>query len=321
VAACGALLYSGGEVLDDSPDVAPTGHAEIDTIDPADGTEATLNWDNISQDGDETLEVWMRPDGGAWLQVVPNGLYGGSMISSDLDVSLAASQSLDLDGLEIGLDYDVAIRYRRGSQYHVDYSSDDPSDWPAASRTTFNTTPVAPVLDSLEWTRTSATIERIRVSFTPAADHEVLVHEVLRDSTPIGTIPAGTFVYDDYGITGETVESYEVRAVAHGHNSALSNTVALWAGPPAPVSPVHDGGAAGACDPGDAAYAISWTAGDITLPTQVFEDSVVVETAPAGDEFAVGICADESVPDLAVRHAQTLYAVTDYSTTVVVAAP
>jgi hypothetical protein len=53
----------------------------------------------------------------------------------------------------------------------------------------------------------------------------------------------------------------------------------------------------------------------------VLEESAVVETAPAGDEFAVGICADETTPDMEVRHTLTQYGVTDYSDLVTVAAP
>lgn len=290
-AASGGLLYSGGETLADSPDVAPTGHPEIASI-TATGTTATVEWDNVLQDGDETLELWLKPDGGAWAQVPP-----------DSNVTLAASQTRDAT-VAIGLDHTAAVRYRRGGQYGAGYESENPDDWPASARATFHSTPVAPTLDTVVWARASASVERARVSFTPAAGHEGLQHIVRRDGAAIETLAAGVTQFDDTGLTGETTESYTVRAVAYGHESVDSNQISVWAGPiPAPSNVEYSG-------PPGGEYTISWDSGRLDLATQVLIDGVVQVTAAVGAESAGFFATPPFV--VSVRHMETKFGVTDY---------
>jgi hypothetical protein len=307
-AAGGGLLYSGsvpvGEGADSSPDTSPTGHAEIASA-TGEGSTATVEWDNVAQDGDEVLELWLREGAGAWAHVPP-----------DTAVTLAASQSRGLTDLTIGVEHTVAVRYRRGGQYHQDYESSDPLEWPASSRETFITIPETPTLDSVEWARVSSSVERARVKFTVAPDHQVLQHEVFRDASSIGTVAAGVYQFDDTGITGETNHTYTVRALGPAANSALSGGVTRWMGPvPAHSDFFYTASGVGGCPGGQSAFDLWWTNGRPDLPTRLLVGGVPTDLDPGVDAFN-GICSSDP-PSFSIRHVEVAFGVEDFSPTVI----
>jgi hypothetical protein len=75
--------------------------------------------------GDETVEVWYKPDGGGWTLA----------LSTAIDTS-GATQDLSFTVGVVSGDYTVAVRYRRLGQYRTGYTSTDPDDWPAGSLAT-----------------------------------------------------------------------------------------------------------------------------------------------------------------------------------------
>lgn len=105
-------LYCSG-VLFAAPGGPPTGYPLIGAIIPTSNT-LTVPFDNITADGDETVEMWLQEDGGGYGKV-REVLVDGASQTEDLGPS---------DGVSAGHTYDVALRYRRGVRFTANY--DDP---------------------------------------------------------------------------------------------------------------------------------------------------------------------------------------------------
>ena len=241
-AACGALLYTQSTALVEVSRDPPTGYARIDTVD-ATGPVGTLQWDNISQDGNEVLEIWLREGGmGQWEQFFPSQ-----------NITLASRQKATLTDLIGGVIYTVAIRYRRGGQYALDFAHDDPEQWPQDARREFTVTPAAPVLNMLTWRRVTQEDEVVEGVFTPIPGQEGLEHRVAQVGNSIevsvqpldqaGQTPGdtsesvGRFRVSEFAT--ETDVEFYVYAVADTGNSAPSNTVSIYTGPPSPTDATY----------------------------------------------------------------------------------
>jgi len=114
---------------------APVGYPDGDSTSPIaiTSTAATTRHVNHSNQGDETVEVWMRVNpAGAWSMEAEAPVSG-----------VGDTQSIPVTGLTPDTLYDVARRYRKNGLYNAGAENTaDPTAWPAASRdqvTTLNT--------------------------------------------------------------------------------------------------------------------------------------------------------------------------------------
>lgn len=297
------MLYGDGTALT----APPTGYPSFNSATyPAAGS-ATLTVDHNDSDGDETMEIWIRPTGGSW------------ELAASVAVNGLAQQDVALTGKLTGTDYDYAGRYRRGAYYTSGYEdSSDPTQWATYVADAFLTTMDAPTLDSLTWQRNNNSEEEIGVQFTPAhADRDVVIK---RGAVEVTTITAAThggaqYTYHDTGITGEATNSYETfHRTADVDGPTASDS--LWGGPVAPsalsVTPI------GFC------YNASWTNGNTSAETEIesknidlSEDWHLDHTELAGGSSESNICptgwgATEEF-DVRVRHKLTSFSVVDYS--------
>lgn len=286
----------------------PTGYPSNPTAGSITDTSIQLEVTNNDQDGDETLEVWLREAGGSW------------ELMRSFEVTMAATQTHELTGLKPGWDYDVAVRYRRGPYYTAGYESDEPMDWPASARDSFTTTLDAlPTINGASWSRTDATTEQITLDISPpyiGDDYDV---EIRRDGSLIHTEEdvSGRFDHADTGIAGETNEVYDCRLRTPYVDGAYTATRTRWAGPSAPtitaLTVESDG------------YEVDWTnAGswpveiwdDMPTPTGDFPDTLQA-TAPA-DEIGYIVTWDPAPAsgtniEVGVRHKKTTDGVDDFS--------
>lgn len=97
-------------------------------------TTARLHWENPSSYyGDEVVEIYVKKAGGSWER--------GNPAESANDAGGPGRQIT----IAAGTDYEVAIRYRKGGDYHPDTPGKfgdegfDPSTWPASVRASFTT--------------------------------------------------------------------------------------------------------------------------------------------------------------------------------------
>ncbi len=293
----GALIFDSGSLID-ALDEAPTGFPSSVSAD-AGATEARIGWTNTGALENETAEVWVKPAGGNWTLAAQIAVAG-------------ATQEAVVGSLSVAVDYDAAVRYRRGGRYTAGYE-DDPSSWPATSRTTFTTELNAPDLTSVTWSRTSASTERARVVFAP--DDPAAKHQILRDGSVIATLEAGVTTYDDTGITGEAYHTHTVRAVLGAFESVQSNALTRWMGPepgPSAASAVDSGLQCGGPDLHD--HGVSWTNGNAAWETEIRVDGASTMIAAAGvTDVVTGICANPADPRISVRHRVTAFGVHDYS--------
>ena len=147
--ASGGPVYSGVAVpFSGGLSSTPTGYPELANLTA--GT-TTVNFEWINQAGagtvfgDEILEVWLKVGAGMWNKVREQDAGGGALSGGTMALTAA-------DGVLAGTLHDVAIRYRRGSEYNhagtYDYRGSTPADWNATawaqSRDTV-TTDAAPV--------------------------------------------------------------------------------------------------------------------------------------------------------------------------------
>src|SRR5690606_9575625 len=170
-AVSGGLIYVGAALP-----LEPPGFNDTLSVSDIGPDSVMLHWKNRDMIGDELIEVWLRPAGGAWA------------LATSVGVSAAVDQQYLLEGLDAGTDYDWALRAVRGGLYRAGYESPDPDTWPAASRSSFTTAILPPTIESATWERTAADRERIRLTITPA--HAGADIRVYRDAALIATIPA-----------------------------------------------------------------------------------------------------------------------------------
>lgn len=303
---CGFRLPQAGFGLVSPPTGYPSSPTASGETDTTVDIEVTLN----SQDGDETLEFWARPDGDS-----------DYTLWASYEVGAGGTQSETLTGLDAGWEYDVAVRLRRGSYYTAGYESDDPDLWPSSSRTTFTTTMAStPTINSAAWSRTSASVEKIQLTITPPYTGTGYDVEIRRGGVLIETETdvSGVFTYDDTGCTGEASNSYDCRLVTPYVNGSYTGTTAQWAGPPAPT--IDD-----VSVESDDEYDVDWTNGGSfstevydSLPSELEVDVMdnLRSTEAAGEVTAtvgVGGGNDGLQPWVGVRHKATSYGVDDYS--------
>ncbi len=289
---------------------APTGYPSAPSMSNITDTTADLTVTNNGQDGDETLEVFLRPAGGS-----------DYSLHASFEVTGAASQLVSLTELSPGWDYDIAVRYRRGSYYTDGYESSDPDTWPATARTTFTTTLAAlPTIDSGSWARASASVEQILVTVTPPYTGTGYSVELRRGGVLIYTFSdiSGQEGYYDAGCAGEASNVYDCRLVTPYVDGAYTATSSYWGGPPAPaISSVS-------VNVNDEYY-VDWANG-ASLETEVYDSlpselEVDVMNNLRGTEAAgttsknvsVGAGHDGKYPWVGVRHKQTSFAVDDFS--------
>jgi len=303
---CGFRLPQSGYGLASPPTGYPSGPTASNETDTTVDIEVTLN----SQDGDETLEMWVRADG--------DSAY---TLWASFEVGSGGTQTETLTGLDAGWEYDIAVRFRRGSYYTAGYEDSDPDTWPSSSRSTFTTTMTSlPTIDSATWARTSASVERIQLTITPSYNGTGYDVEIRRGGVLIATETdvSGTFTYNDEDCTGEASNSYDCRLVTAYVNGSYTAATALWAGPDAPEISSID-------IDSDDEYDVYWANGG-SFETEVY-DSLPSEsegdvmdnlrtTEVAGEATAavgVGGGNDGKYPWVGVRHKATTYGIDDYS--------
>lgn len=292
---CGGILYAGGVGLTGGsgsstpPDAFPTALGGAAGAAAASSAPATVTWTRNSAAGDEHFEVWMKPTGGSWSQRAAGRTAGANESAA---VSLAT-----------GTRYDTAVRYRRGSQYTAGYTSANPEDWPAPARGTITTQLGVPTPGAATWSRTSAAAERIRVTFTPF--HPDRAVEVLRGGVLAGTAPAGATEFVDATPAGESANIYTFRHKTGDATGAASPAIPAWGGPPAPLltDVQHAEGTL---------YVASWTNGEASAETELWDDGGLDRTLAAGETSAGGI--GSSGPEVVqVRHKLLSFGVFDHS--------
>lgn len=287
----------------------PTGYPSVSALVAAD-TTLELTWANNDQDGDETVEVWLKADGGSWA------------LKKSYAVNALATQTVtDIEGLKAGWDYDVAVRYRRGSYYTFGYEGSDPDQWPVSSRGSFTTTlNTKPTIDTAVWSRTSASAEQVLLTITPPYTGTGYDVEIRRGAVLIYTETdvTGNFQYADTGCTGEADNSYDCRLITPYVNGGYTTATVRWAGPPAPTVT--------AVEAGNEKYTVEWT-NAAALETQIY-DSLPSELEvdatdnerwtesynPPGEWIGDEIPGSSGLrPWIAIRHRATAYGVYDYS--------
>lgn len=287
----------------------PTGYPSNPTASNITDTTADITVTNNGQDGDETLELWLKPGGGSgW------SLYGSYAVGTD------PTKVINLTGLQGGWYYDLAVRYRRGPHYTAGYENDDPLLWPASSRTNFTTTLAAlPTIDSLVWARASASVEQILVTVTPPYSGNGYDVQLRRGGADIYTFQdiSGTEGYYDPGITGEVDNVYDCRLVTPYVTGAYTATKTCWGGPLSPsVTSLTQYDANG--------YEIHWAAGgdystevwdDFPTPTGDFPQTLRKTVGPTlnlyQEEGEAGWSGETA--EVGVRHISTVDGVDDYS--------
>jgi hypothetical protein len=287
----------------------PTGYPSAPTMNDIGDQQADVVVTNNGQDGDETLEIWLRPAGGAWA------------LKRSVPVSLAATQEHTLEGLSPGWDYDIAVRYKRGPYYTFGYEASDPGAWPATARGSFTTTLAAlPVINSGIWSRTSASTEQILLSITPPYSGASYSVEIRRGGVLVKTETGvtGAFQWADTGITGEAANSYDCRFVSPYVNGAYTSSTVVWGGPLAPTLDVAESNT-------PLTYTLEWS-NAISAYTEVYDSLPSELEADAMDNLRYTENPDQwehisgefpassgSKPWCAVRHKVTTYGITDYS--------
>ena len=287
----------------------PEGYPSNPTATVVADTTATLQVTNNSPAGDETLEVWLKEDGGSYA------------LHASFGVSTAATDDHELTGLKAGWLHAVAVRYRRGPFYSPGHESSDPTEWPVAAQGTFTTTlSVAPTISSHRWERDSATIEGITLSALSPNYGTGYSIEFRRDGVLADTALAAiaSVVITDTGITGETLHAHDCRVVTAYAQSPYSAAVSTWAGPPAPTLTQATSVLA-------ENYHCTWTNAE-DAHTEVWDNlpSLVAEARETlRGTAAVGAVLFESgtisgstgtQPDITIRHKLTQFGVDDYST-------
>jgi hypothetical protein len=301
---CGFRLPQAGYGTIEPPTGAPSNPTASNITD----TTLDLTVTNTGQDGDETLEVWLREGGGSWA------------LNTGVEVGAAGTTVVPLDGLKAGWFYDVAVRYRRGPYYTAGYESPDPNDWPAAAKGDFTTTlATLPTIDGTSWARVSATVEQIGITFTPSYTGTGYDVEIRRDSSLINTVAdvTGQQTYQDPTIAGETTEVYDIRMVTPYVNGAYTATVNRWAGP---LQPTIEQVISESTD----SYDAYWANGQAGVATEVWDDYPGLGGSPITLRKTTNIDADytatSEIPgsggsalDVWLRAKLTSYGIEDFS--------
>ena len=292
----------------------PTGYPLVYTI-VAGGIYATINVWNINQDGDETLELWLSEDVGAWF------------LKKTVLVATTEFQAVRIEGLTPGTSNRIALRYRRGLFYTIGYEDPDPTNWPSGSWAQFDTYIAPPTIYSGVWSRIDGVSEKIALTITPAVGQETQDIKIYRNTVLVHTISGphvGDATWDDTGITGETEVSYEFVTVGGSGDSIKSDPLLVWAGPlTIPVIEWLFNMEVG----GNDHYEIRLDPGDVTMETEVHDNYdgaggtgayALRMTLADGEEILItgvlaGVPASPGVEiGVKIRHKDTQFAVDDF---------
>lgn len=272
--------------------------------------------------GDESYELWLKAGAGAW------GLHSVGAVEQ-----VASTQDFELANLEEGVEHRMQLRMQRESRYRDDYQSADPDDWPAQSLLIF--TPgveeyAAPTLNSLTWSRTSGSSERITASVTSSTGNEALTLQLLRNGVVVDEVAGphvGAVNLVDLDPPGEESHNYTVRHRSGFLAGLQSSPVSKWVGPAAPS------GLAEVAPGAWYDYEVAWDAPESGCVTEVYDTWVnasvfALRTTTAADATGYDTSAgglleknsalepNGNIPAYArvrIRHALTQFAVTDYS--------
>lgn len=324
---CGAILYgrTGYEG-------ASRGYPDFASAVSADADSFTITWTDESPEGDETVEVWIRRTGGSW----------GTEPAATAPISLAPTATVN--GVYAG-DYEVAIRYKRDGLYasagdvsgHPTYDyTGSPETWPAVSRGTFTVSGVAPTITAQVWSRQSASVERIAVTYAGGLWPVQLLRNTVNNAgtaTLIHTSSAASGTYnDDAPGTGETTVYYFVKNVyPDASTGPVSAAYPRWIGPDAPAGMVQFFTNVIALDADYYKYSVEWDAPPTGTVTKVEDDYLCVATFANQSTTAANATdvtdktvtkASAQVEDgsedivsvtMRARHEITQFAVLDYS--------
>jgi len=222
VARSGGIMYSPVE----GAITPPTGAASSVVLSSPGPVTFAAAWDNNGLTGGEIAELWVHD------VVADTWALWGSVPAS------GATQTATIDNQEPSTEYEMQIRYRRGVFYGTGYTDPDPANWPSGpsgslSNQVTTTAIAAPVLSSLTWSRVSSTVEQVELAWTGDATLESVIYHPggLLGPIQVAVVPAGTFVYDDTAISGETYLEYFVTQKSGVHESNHSSTLQVWTGP------------------------------------------------------------------------------------------
>lgn len=232
---CGGIIFGGGTPVFAPPAGAPS----LESVTDVTTTSAVINIAHSNAEGNEVLEVWIRPSGGDWARLTPEL------------VELPGPQAVHATDLASGVSYDVAPRYRRGPHFTPGYGGDDPSQWPSYVPDAFTTMLGAPQITAAVWERVSQTAERCTLNITPASLTELRIYRSDDNGQTwnlLATIAQEThagdpLVYHDDTIVGEVYVQYKaVHFTSGAGEGEASNVVTLWTGPIAPQNVTVDDG-------------------------------------------------------------------------------
>lgn len=210
---------------------------------------ALVSWTNDSIVGDEQVEVWVRPDAGAWVQSTAVRVSGTTQ-STTITTGITGSGS-----------YDVALRMTRRGVYLATYLDPDPANWPAGAQATGSVVVIGTPSVGLVWA--PGTMTASWGTPTPAtAISEVRYYRVASpwndgtntDPTPttITTAPGATSVGITVAAQGST--NVQVRWKVGDVAGPWSVPQAAWNGPDVVPSSL----AVAYTQPFAAAYQVSW---------------------------------------------------------------
>lgn len=268
----------------------------------------TIRHTNVAMVGDETIEYWVKPSGGAWSQ------------SGSQSVAGTTEQSFTYLNLLYGKSHSFQIRARRGAVYRTGYTDADPGVWPAGSALTYATQLEAPANVSISWSRTSSVAEQISVVVTPHYTDVDL--ELVRSAVVKATAVqphSGNVTLIDTTITGEANFTFTARHKTADRTGPESAAVTRWAGPLAPtLTAMTDGGSC-------RQYDVTWTNGDVSAATEVHDNYAgsgtlgpfaLRQTEIAGTTYTAVVLDPQSelvTVSAKLRHKATAFTVDDFS--------
>lgn len=223
---CGAVLYARGGYVG-----ASRGYPDFGAATAVDGDSFRIDWANISAEGDETVEVWLRKTGDAWPE------------DPSYTRSVTQPATVQADGLVLDADYEVAVRFNRGGLFSPGYSG-SPESWPSVSRGTFHV-PALPPTGEVDagWARTGASAEELNVTWTNTASSPIRVrrrryaegssaveedvsYDLAADTASLHHTNADA----THPVVGEKFYLYEVGYVV-GETVTPMGQVTVWSGP------------------------------------------------------------------------------------------
>jgi len=303
---CGGIIFGGGTPVFGPPSGAPSLHDVVDI----ETTSVRLIIEHSGAEGNEVLEVWLRPSGGEWFRFTPEM------------VRLPGPQSVQVTDLQPGTSYDVAVRYRRGPHFTPGYEN-DPDTWPSYEAGAFVTTMDAPVIQQATWERTSASSERILVTVSPVYNDVDL--ELLSGGVVVATAPAphsGPVTIAHVDPAGEQLHTYTARHRTAAKEGDESEPVSRWAGPDAPT--LTEIIPQGVC-----VYTVRWASASGSLYTEIEDDypnsSFALRRTADPGQGEIQVAHGEAIDDCAglggemipvgvrIRHRQDSFGVSDYS--------